>query len=384
MEFIELSDKDPSLDTILDEAVPELGIADGTYRRFKFRFLNVAIATEFSALQVIEDHYATDGVSADLAAMIEEDSRFIWKMGKGTGCLLTIKNALDVVEKEAFVAWFPVQKRVSEWMGDVKVYRKGKHLISSDQIEMLRARLRPGDILFERREWYLSNMGLPGFWTHAALYVGTTEERQSYFSDPGTIAWVKRQGGADGDLERLLSQRYPEAYAKAARPTKNGHASCILEAIAEGVSFTSLEYSGAADSIGVLRPRLTKPEKALAILRSFHYSGRPYDFNFDFETDASLVCSELVYKAYEPGPGMKGVVFPIAEIMGRKVSTPNDMVRQFSAQHGTAGAQADFVFFLDGIEKDKRAIESTLAHFRESWRRSNWHILILTVPEGRQ
>jgi uncharacterized protein YycO len=368
------------LNTILDEAVPELGIAAGTYSDFKFRFLNVAIATEFSALEVIAKEYVDGGEPADLDAMIKEDSRFIWKMGAGKGYLLTFKNALAVVRKSAFVAWFPVQKNVSEWMGDTKVHRQGLNLISSDQIEMLRARLRPGDILYERREWHLSNMGLPGFWTHAALYVGTPEERRSYFSDLETTAWVKSLGIADGDLEDLLRKRYPEAYAKATHPLEEAHMPRILEAIAEGVCFTSLEHSAAADSIGVLRPRLAKPEKARALLRAFHYSGRPYDFNFDFETDATLVCSEVVYKVYAPGPGMKGMDFPITEVMGRKVSTPNNMVRQFAERFGTDDAQADLVVFLDGFEKERRAVESTPERFCSSWRRPNWHILIQKPP----
>lgn len=303
-------------------------------------------------------------------------------MGAGKGHVLTVKNALAVVQKAAFTAWFPVQKNVSQWMGDTKVHRKGTHLISGDQISSLRERLRPGDILFERHEWYLSNMGLPGFWTHAAMYVGTPEERRAYFSDPGTIAWVKGQGTDDGDLEALLQQRYPKAYAAGTIPLENGHAPRILEAISEGVSFTSLEHAGASDSIAVLRPRLEKQEKAAALLRAFHYSGRPYDFNFDFETDSSLVCSELVYKTYEPAPGMKGMRFPLSEIMGRKVSTPNSMVRQFDEHYGSGDAQADLVVFLDGFEKEKRAVESTLEQFRKSWRRPNWHILIQEAPEG--
>lgn len=381
LELIALSDKNPAMDTILNEAVPELGITAGTFGRFKYRFLNVAAATEFSALQVI-DKSCSDGVSKELRPAIDEDNRIIWKMGKGEGHILTVKNAVAVVQKTAFTAWFPVQKNVSEWMGDTKVRRKGTHLISGDQIGSLRKRLQPGDILFERHEWYLSNMGLPGFWTHAAMYVGTPEERRTFFSDPKTIAWVKGQGIADGDLEKLLKKRYPKVYATSTTSLENGYSPRILEAISEGVSFTSLEYSGAADSIGVLRPRLAKPEKALAILRAFHYVGRPYDFNFDFETDSSLVCSELIYKAYEPAPDMKGLRFPMSEIMGRKVSTPNGMVRQFDEQYGRGGTQSDFVLFLDGFEKEKRAIESTLEQFRRSWRRPNWHILIQKAPEA--
>lgn len=381
LEFIGLSDRNSSLSIILDEAVPELGITAGNFSRIKFRFLNVAVATEFSALQVIGASYGREGVPEALSAAIDEDSAFIWNMGKVKGHILTFKNALAVVQKAAFTAWFPVQKNVSQWMGDTKVLRRGTHLISGEQIASLRDRLQPGDILFERHEWYLSNMGLPGFWTHAALYVGTPEERRAFFADPETTAWVKGRGITDGNLESLLKQRYPKAYAAGTAALENGHAPRVLEAISEGVSFTSLEHSGASDSIAVLRPRLGRREKASAIVRAFHYSGRPYDFNFDFETDASLVCSELVYKTYEPAPEMKGIRFPLAEIMGRKVSTPNGMVRQYDEQYGSGDAQTDLVLFLDGFEKEKRAVESTLEQFRKSWRRPNWHILIQKAPE---
>ncbi len=36
--------------------------------------------------------------------------------------------------------------------------------------------MEPGDIIVARQNWYLSNIGLPGFWPHAELYVGTPEE----------------------------------------------------------------------------------------------------------------------------------------------------------------------------------------------------------------
>jgi len=162
---------------------------------------------------------------------------------------------------------------------------------------------------------------------------------------------------------------------------ERGQASArIVEAIPEGVSFTSLEYAGSADSIGVIRPRLSKRDKAQAVLRAFHYSGRPYDFNFDFQTDTSLTCSELIFKVYEPGGGMKGLRFPVVEVMERKVGTPNGMVKQFDEQAGTATVQTDFVLFTDGIEKEKRAVESTAEQFRASWKRLNRHILVQGAP----
>lgn len=378
LEFIALADRNPALDTVLNEAVPELGIPAGTFGRFKFRFLNVAIASEFTALQVIAKTYA--GGPPELRGAIDEDSRVIWEMGKGKGHELTLKNALAVVQKTGFAAWFPLQKGVSEWMGDTKVARPHKHLISDKQIESMGKRLQPGDIIFERHEWFLSNLGLPGFWTHVALYIGTAEERRAFFNAPEVREWVKGLGIVDGDFESLLRQRYSTIYSRSLIPKEDRHPARILEAISEGVSFTSLEYTGAADSIGVLRPRLSKRDKAQAVLRAFHYSGRPYDFNFDFQTDSALVCSELIFKVYEPGGGMQGLRFPVSEVMGRKVSTPNGMVKQFDELADGATAQADFVLFLDGYEKEKRAVESTPEQFRRSWQRPNWHILIQDAP----
>ena len=384
LEFIALADKNPALDTVLNEAVPELGIPADTFSRFKFRFLNVALAGEFAALQVIAKTYA--GGAPELRSAIDEDGRVIWDMGKGKGHELTLKNALAVLQKSGFAAWFPLQKGVSEWMGDTKELRKGNHLISAKQFDALGKRLQPGDILFERHEWYLSNLGLPGFWTHVALYIGTAEERRSFFNDPEVKQWVKGLGVADGEYESLLRQRYGNIYSRSMIMKEDKRPARILEAISEGVSFTSLEYTGSADSIGVIRPRLSKREKAQAIMRAFHYSGRPYDFNFDFQTDATLVCSELIFKAYQAGGGMQGLSFPTSEVLGRTVSTPNAMVKQFDEQAGKSDAQADFVLFLDGIEREKRAVESSAEKFRASWQRPNWHILIqdAALEKGRK
>ncbi|TLN17654.1 protein tyrosine phosphatase, partial [bacterium] len=62
-----------------------------------------------------------------------------------------------------------------------------------------------------------------------------------------------------------------------------------------------------------------------AVLRAFSYAGRPYDYNFDFLTDAALVCSELIFKCYEPARGFKGLTLPQSVVLGRVLTSPNEL-----------------------------------------------------------
>jgi hypothetical protein len=377
--FLKIAGSDPTLDIVLNEADPELGLEAKTYAAFKFRFLNVGIASQFVALNTLSAHY--DGSTpAALQAAVEEDRAFIWEMGKGRGQALTLGNALRIVRDTSFSAWFPVQKGISIWMGDTKVWRMAQSLVSPEQIQSLPDQLLPGDILLERREWYLSNVGLPGFWPHVALYVGTPEERNIYFKgDDAVCGWLASQGIDDCDAERLLRRNHPLAYALSMAAQEQGHRPRIIEAVSEGVSFTTLEHSAACDSLAVLRPKLSKKERLRAIASAFQYHGRPYDFNFDSLTDTSLVCSELIYKCYEPTEDYVGLRLPIMDMMGRKLTPPNEIVRQFDREFASPSQQTDLVLFYDGHEAAGKALPAPLDAFRESWQRPKWHILL---PEG--
>jgi hypothetical protein len=374
LEFIRAVELNPELDKVLNDAVPELGLPTGTYARLKFENLNARIATEFAACEVTLKTF-NGGRQAELRAAIRADAEYIWKAGRGKAELLTAKNALSILKRGAGTAWLPIQTGVSEWMGDTRVYRVGKSLVSTAQIEALKTNLLPGDVLLERREWYLSNVGLPGFWPHAALYIGTTAERRAFFADAEVETWVKGQGEPTGDFNALLQKRYPGAFQKSITPQEHEHMPRILEAMSEGVSFTTLEHSADCDALAVLRPRLAKVEKAQAILRAFHYAGRPYDFNFDFSTDAELVCTELIYKSYEPANGFTGLKLTTVEMLGRQVTPANEFVKQFDAQAAVGKEQFDLVEFLDGRERSKSAKVGSLADFRASWKRPKWHVL---------
>jgi len=372
LEFISLMENDPGMHTMLNEEVPEFALQSDLYKKLKFRFLNILRGAEFARLDVLYNYYGEDKQLL-LSQGIQQDSQALWQHGKSNGPKLTVKNAVKIVQGVGFTAWFPLQKNVSEWMGNVKVLRSERSLINAAQVAEMQSLLQPGDILLERREWYLSNIGLPGYWPHAALYIGTEEQRSKYFS---TTEVARKYANNDGSLNKYLKFRYPDAYQISLNPQEKGHIPRVIEAMSEGVSFTTLEHSVDADSVDILRPNLSKLEKAIAIERAFHFSGRPYDFNFDFLTDAELVCTELISKSYEPGQPNAGLIFPLQEILGRKVTTANDIAKMFDEEYGKGNQQLNFIAFYDGHERQNKAIKSDVNTFRDSWKRSKWYIWV--------
>jgi hypothetical protein len=176
-------------------------------------------------------------------------------------------------------------------------------------------------------------------------------------------------------VEQLLFQTYPRAYTSCKAPADDKNPVRVMEAIAAGVVFSSLEFSAGCDSLAVLRPRLEKKDKALAIFRAFQYHGRPYDYNFDYLTENSLVCTELLFKAYEPGVESPGLKLPLEKIGKHLVTPANAFAQQFSQTYNTDRQQMDLVLFMDGYEKSRMAVKSDVSTFLTTWQRPKWHII---------
>ena len=382
LSFMEAVQDRPVLETLLNEPQPELGIDENVYSHMKSHFLGAAVAAEFGLMEARYRFYGEDPPEF-LARPMASDREFLQQFMIQKNLSFAVKNAVSNLQDMTFRAWLPVQSLVAEWMGDTKVWRQHSSLITPQQIAVLRPLLEPGDILLSRHEWYLSNLGLPGYWTHAMLYVGNPMERKQFFKgDPPLTQWCRMQGIHTGDFESLVRFLYRDAYLDSLRPDGRGNIACIIESKSEGVSPVPLEEVATADSLAVLRPRLSKRIKAKAILRAFSYNGRPYDFNFDFLTDSQLVCTELVYKAYEGDPGRTGLQLPLENVMGRSLLTANDMVKLFDGEYGTEKQQLDLVIFLDGHEGKGKAQLSNVGEFRKSWKRPKWHVM-RTLDTGR-
>ncbi|CAM2897351.1 1-acyl-sn-glycerol-3-phosphate acyltransferase [Rariglobus hedericola] len=319
----------------LNEAEPRWDLPAGTYDLIRANLGNVEHrrwlesgwknyqrtlpewqAAGLTAGEPYEKFHASILLAAENTAKLS-DELFSYKVG----------TALADVTGTVKGSYYRASSAVSTLIGDTKIRqpRHGKSLITPELMERLRPLLQPGDILIERRNWYLSNAFLPGYWPHSALYVGTPEQIKA--------------AGIDQDMR---IQRHLEKFTQR---DASGHGYAIIEAISEGVVFTTIEHSiGEADSVAVLRPNLTPLQKKEVIARAFDHVGKPYDFDFDFFSADKLVCTEVVYRA------LNGMIdFPLVDILGRKTLPAVEIIKFWAS--GEGGPMLTFVAYLDGDER---------------------------------
>jgi hypothetical protein len=206
---------------------------------------------------------------------------------------------------------------IARFLGDTRTSHPPP-AVTSAQLADLAAELQPGDVILVRQDRYLSNAFLPGFWSHALLYLGPIE-------DWGPLALSDGTPLLEDPVVRSVLEEYGQHI--------DGKPARVIEAISEGVVFNSLEHAVQKDYIAVLRPELSKVAIAEGIRRALRFVGRPYDFDFDFATDDKIVCTELVYRAYDPELNFaecqrRGASIPgVLEVMGRLAMPANELAR---------------------------------------------------------
>lgn len=178
----------------------------------------------------------------------------------------------------------------------VKSPGQGKRVTAEVQ-EMISPLLHPGDVFVTRHDDALSNLFLPGFWPHAALYIGEANQRDSM--------------GVTGPAER-------EAVA-------NQNGICFLEAKKDGVLFRPMHDTLRVDAFMVLRPQLPAADVAKALSRAMTHAGKLYDFSFDFCEADRLACTELVYRGYH---GVGEMAFELMRHSGRSCLSAEDFIGQ--------------------------------------------------------
>lgn len=177
--------------------------------------------------------------------------------------------------------------------------RKGKLYKKGDVLADVRSNLKAGDILLEKTPFRLTDKLIPGYWGHAAVWIGTEDELKEL-----------------GIWENPLVVRYRDAI-------REGR--LVVEALRSGVEMNSLEHFLNIDSIGILRkPDLSREARATTVIQALRQVGKPYDFNFDVESKGRVYCSKLVYLSYS------GIDWPTRRSLGRTTFTPDDVAVRVS------------------------------------------------------
>ena len=249
-------------------------------------------------------------------------------------------NDFDVSNLLKTKVRLPLQRAICNMASPVDLsFRKHKY-IKHKELKSIKEELKPGDILIRRNDDQLSNVGIPGFWKHAAIYVGGPNDINAYFD---SISLPNNLKPAE-----YLKQKNPKVYKKLM--LKHGQ---IIEVVGKGVIFNPVEHMAKSDYLAALRPNLTKEQIFQALVKAFDNYGLPYDFLFEFKSNNALVCSELVYQAYQSTPDYKGISFQMGIYADQPFLSPNDIAVQYANEYKTSHNQLKLIFFYDADTQGK-------------------------------
>lgn len=199
-----------------------------------------------------------------------------------------------------------------------RIKTPGYHLaeVKAEQVAEIQDLLQPGDILLTYTAGYMSDIFLPGAFKHGITYIGSVaERRQAGLTD----AYLSELAVSNMQRKQLQERVRREN-------TADGRPADVVEAVAEGVIFNSLEHllHTHINRMLVLRPVLTPEEKQQQLGTLFQYVGAPYDFKFDFLDDSQQCCTELVYRTLNTKGDLR---FPLSKLKGRWVLDADGMAR---------------------------------------------------------
>ena len=169
-----------------------------------------------------------------------------------------------------------------KFFGDIKVFKypffllydPGSYLVKGHDVRQVIENLQPGDIMLRGYKNYLDGYFIPGFFSHAGLYLGPTKKGQT-------------------ELTPKQEANFYEGKQ------------VIIHSMAEGVFMEDVLNFCRCDYLIILR-RNNKIEPGINLQEAFETTykcaldnlGKAYDFKFDFINNDTLSCTELVQVCY--------------------------------------------------------------------------------------
>ena len=175
-------------------------------------------------------------------------------------------------------------RTISELRDPTQGIRKKPKRVTQGICEALKDQFEPGDIIITRHHDALSNVFLPGFWPHGALYVGEQH--------------------------------------------RTGH---VVEARKDGVKIRDIEDTLSVDAFLILRVQVAREFKLAAAQAALSHVGKLYDFAFDFRQSDRLACTAVIYRSWH---GQAGIHFELGEESGRLCLSAENLISQALDSNG--------------------------------------------------
>lgn len=255
------------------------------------------------------------------------------------------KNFYYYFRKKVLNVLFSVSKHSWKVIAATKFSNRTKGLISNKSLKQYLNIAQPGDIFLSRGNWNASNVTIPGFWKHMSMYIWTGE---------------------------YLQDTYGKSYSFLKSLKKKSH--YIIEATWEWVKIVKIQdFTWHNDYLWISRTTFTQAKIKRTISNALSYYWAWYDHIFNFYSNKSVVCSELVLKSYWPKNTKDTSITLHLEKIGLNLTYPPN---KFVSEIFNPKSWLEFVMFIDSVEKTWENFISSKKHFKKSASRSRFSFML--------
>lgn len=221
-----------------------------------------------------------------------------------------------------------VRNKFLKIFGDIKVYKfpffllydPGSYLVKGANIRTVLETIEPGDILLRGYKNYLDGYFIPGFFSHAGLYLGETKKSDLPLTDEQKKIFYEGK-------------------------------QVVIHSMAEGVFMEDVLNFCRCDYLMILR-RNNTIEPSIDLKADFIHTyqkaisnlGKAYDFAFDFFNNDNLSCTELVQVCYSDILELYDIKIKERKVLFKKrqMLTPDDFITN----------KLEFAFISESIKKE--------------------------------
>lgn len=224
----------------------------------------------------------------------------------------------------------------------IRIKIREKWLINQECINIFYTVVKPWDILLTRQTFVATNLSIPGFWKHMALYLWTWKYIKNNF-------W--------NDTFKIL----------------NNETHYIIESTSKWVTIEKFEdFVYKLDYLWVLRTTFSYNKIYHAMKETISMLDKDYDYLFNYYSDNSFVCSELVTKAYlKDSNNDEWLTIELKKVATRLTYPPNELIKKLENEIYLENKELIPLLFIDSNQKTKTSFISSHEELLKSHKRNS-------------